>query len=276
MKVSGFLSGRNNGYFDVDVDTDTVAFINPWLVYKKKNNYFNMVSASKKIDSFFIYATGMLNKSQLSAISKVKEENATHLGYSKLKSVGHGPNSDDLTLMLKNLSKNVQYPALQGINNNAAKLSALTMFVPNFSYDSLSDLVTRIIAKELYDFTIDTVTSLGFSKYIQNKKFKLQYWDSSQNKWVKKDVPKGFFLNGEFTLLIPENVVETGKFDKNPDKYIRHVIAPRIIYKNPHTANHQTKQSIIDDAIKDANGKKSLVKQDIIDNPQDFIDYFDS
>lgn len=47
------------------------------------------------------------------------------------------------------------------------------MFVPNFSYDSISDLTTKIIEKELYLFTIDTVKKLGYDNYLNKGDFSL-------------------------------------------------------------------------------------------------------
>ncbi|PRO80979.1 hypothetical protein C6Y11_04340 [Lactiplantibacillus pentosus] len=277
MKISELLAAPNQDpvYYDIDVDTDSKAFLNPLLVSQRSKDIAGMEKATQRIDSFFNYIIQSLTSQQIQNIALVSEENATHLGYSRNKSVGHGPKKDPLLNMLTNLNHNAQYKAIIRMNGNARKLSSLTMFVPDFSFDSISDLTTRIIEKELYSFTISTVNKLGYDRYLNQQKFSLVYWDSKTSRWVKDQVKEGLYINGKFTLLVPKHMVEENRFTHNPDDYIRNIIAPRIINNLPQTGKKPRKKDIIKKAINDAGSAKALVTKDLETYPDDFINYFD-
>ncbi|WP_056961763.1 hypothetical protein [Fructilactobacillus florum] len=279
-KMSDILKKNESPtYYDRYLDTDSEAFINPILVCKNKKKFSGEDSenAEKRIDSFFEFVMG--NKAEnLSKIDSVPEENATGLGYSKNKSVGHGPNKDLFHEMLNSLNLNTEkYSGLAKLNGNACRLSALTMFVPGFSYDSVSDLTTRLIEKELYNFTIETVKRLGRDNSLHKRTETLYYWADKDCEWKKENVEKNFYANGKFTLLVPNCMVEEKKFKKNPDDYIRNVIAPRIINDRlQKTGKKPKKKQIIDKAKKDAGGAKRLIENDIAKYPNDFIDYYNN
>ena len=152
------------------------------------------------------------------------------------------------------------------------------MFVRNFSYDSISDLTSQVICKELYTFTIETVKTLGYTEFIHNSPASITYWNNETNDWICETVDESFIVQGKFTILIPNNIVELKHFSKNPSDYIRNVIVPRIQTELLLTSPSQktSKKDIITAETKAAGGAKQWIRKDIEKYPQDFINYFES
>lgn len=270
--ISEFLPNAN-GYADLDVDSDTKAFINPTLVYELANDY-QLPNAANQIDNFFDYILNTQNI-PIEEIANVHEIPYTHLGYNADGITGNGPKQEQTELLINQLHNLLNtFPVVDQLSNSGKKLQSVSLFMKNFSFDSISDLTTQIISNDLYDFTMRTVQNSEYANFITDvppyDPIQLTYWNNTH--WEIRNITHGLYLNAKFTLLVPSNMVEDKKFSKNPGNFITQIIIPRL--KDLPENNRRTNKEIRDAAINEAGSEKDLISNDMHDNPEGFLNYF--
>ncbi|MEN6510012.1 MAG: hypothetical protein ABFD63_14735 [Smithella sp.] len=221
MHFSNFFGLKIRGHEDIDfvdvnLKTDTRLFIDPCLV-EFANDSFSKECTSV-IDSFFktIFDCCVANdNARLYALLDFSHEpNETKLGLSQKQSSGKGASPEILLNIFKKVSKLIR----DGLIQNPMDLC---LFVENFAEDRMSDLVTNILRKNLYDFTktqcekhkvllSDTKENLG------------SYWDPDTLSWKSMvDYP---LKAGNLTLMLVPKIFVCPSYIYSVGQYLQHKI----------------------------------------------------
>jgi len=183
---------HNIEFVDIAVNDDTKLFIDPCLLRKSRSKF--CVRANEEIESFFdsfykAYKTqDILEKQRL--LSHAGEQNATKIGYGNGFN-GKGNTRDGILLDFKPLDDLIKRIP------NISKPEDLTVLLPGFAEDGLSDFLTNIIHEELSDFTLSQMQKYGITP---NGKAEFFSWNGAESKWEQIEKP-AFFYNGKELLL---------------------------------------------------------------------------
>lgn len=203
-------------FFDPILGRDEKYFIDPYLIYKSKQEDEISQRCSDIVVSYFRQLLNAAKKSDKTAgyllVRHLHEIRETHLGYSNNSNKGKGI-GENKGMELFNIISNsdaVETGLVRDIFDTSIMLSRV-------SYDKVSDLTANMILVELITFTQDVckkrnipMEEVNFNKYI---------WDCKKNNWVYKK-----------TLLLPTYA----EYDKKigiiliPQKYVRKVLAYNI------------------------------------------------
>jgi hypothetical protein len=161
------------------------------------------------------------DKKKLALLCHAREQNATKFGY------GNGYNGKGNTVegLLENF-----HPLEELVRaiKSIQQVQDITILLPGFAEDGLSDLITNILHLELSEFTDIQIKKLGKQS---NGFVEFFYWDSEKLAWDKVRKP-GYFVNEKEFLLVPKNIVRkkylfgTGQYfsriilEKMRDEYI--------------------------------------------------------
>ena len=213
------ISGHKDiDFIDVDDRLDTKLFLDPYVIQALDNEFcFN---ARKCIDSFFyeVFKTCReqnTNKLRM-LLQYASEPNETNLGMKLISDYGKGTTADELSKLFLDFYKTVRRnPYLE---NNPL---ALCMYIKNFAEDKMSDLITNIIRKQLYYFTLKQ-SNIWNIPLKQDKAFIGYYWDFNKLVWENL---YGFPLctGHKNILLIPKLIIRT-KYVLNVENYIKQYI----------------------------------------------------
>ncbi|MBW6411326.1 hypothetical protein [Clostridium weizhouense] len=269
MHFSNFFNLNLNGHEDIDfidinLNTDIKLFIDPCIIENSNDSFSKECSyvINSFFDSIFNCCTSNNDYELYKLLDFGHEPNETKLGLSRHQSSGKGATSKVLYDIFKEVSnKNL---IKDGIIANPMDLC---VFVDNFAEDRLSDLLTNILRKKLYDFTKLQCKKLNIP--LTDKKQVLGcYWDPHLNCWnTLEDYP--LKANNLLLLLVPKTFVRPNYF-YSVSQYLQHkVLSQRQTY-------HQVNQTSLAKITYDKHGnvvfkkpsKKSIYTAEIKGHPR--------
>lgn len=213
------ISGHEDiDFVDVNLKTDTKLFIDPCLI-ELAEDFFSK-ECTTVINSFFksIFdcCISNNNESLYALLDFGHEPNETKLGLSQNQSSGKGASPEILFDIFKRVSRNNLIE--DGLVQNPMDLC---LFMENFAEDRMSDLLTNILRKKLYDFTksqckkhnvplSDTKENMGC------------YWNPVTVSWeTLVDYP---LKAGNLTLILVPKAFVRRKYVYSVRQYLQHKI----------------------------------------------------
>ena len=207
MKITEIFNLGTKGheeldFIDIDETSDTKLFIDPYVIQALSNSF--CLEAQKSIETFFnevFTACKEQNHSRLRyLLSFASEPNETNLGMKSSSIFGKGTTPDELTNLFSNF-----YDTVRKNPHIESNSLAMCMYIPNFAEDKMSDLITNIIRKKLYEFTLEQANKWNIA--LENKDTIIgYYWDYISLSW-KKLIGKPFLVNNTIRLLVPKAIV---------------------------------------------------------------------
>lgn len=240
MHISNFLGLNIDGHKDIDfvdvnLKTDTKLFIDPFLIESVQNSFSKECTAV--INSFFncIFACKDNDRNKLATLlSFGHEPNETKLGLSRNQSSGKGASSRILYDIFKQVwNRNL---ISQGL---VQKPNDLCLFIENFAEDRMSDLITNILRRKLYEFT--KVQCNNHDITLDNTKIVLgRYWDPDKLSWEKlEDYP--LKVEGLPVILVPKIFV-CQRYIYSVGEYLQHKI---LVERQKYHRDHETSLAIL-------------------------------
>ena len=236
-------------FVDVRLDRDNVLFIDPILIRMSHNGICRKMMQT--IDDYFDYLYSAYRecntREKENAYQHANEVNATRLGYGR----GDNGNGNTVEGLLSKFCELEQLTKIETVST----AEDLVIFIKNFAEDGLSDLLTNIIQKELYDYT-----NAMFKKYNikYNDQCSFWSWDSKTHNWkYYNNLPAYNPGNGRL-LLVPKEIVSKS-YLFSISNYLWRELLERL--KKAKTVTIQGKEI--------SQSKKSLHKQ-LIGDDKDF------
>lgn len=203
MKLTDFLNIHANiDFLDVDVDSDTKMFFDPYLILtdnSPESDKFKIL-----IESFFTKVTSdYYNQKEISHLFEhFHEIKENRLGMSSFGSIqGNGTGSvlsDELETEIEKYL--TLYP------HSFTTFDELSIFVKGISNDRISDMTTAICLKELIEFTKKQLLKHHINIPFAKRKF--YFWDNQLEKWCYQDFDLPL-INGDCLILIPKKYCST-------------------------------------------------------------------
>lgn len=206
---------------------DLKVFILPSYLQKVKVPGFDSGSAIRELTSFARKVLDIVNSNlsnndkiaQLKVIFKpIHEISSLGLGYSKYSSKGHGPDYDYLIQIGKLLTRVIEKWKATGELDELSFIKSMSLFVPHFGPDALSDLIASLIYPQLLDYTEFVLKKFGVQYSLSSNPEKVsgvkrQEWDSFNKKWVVSS--RQFVVKGVHLTLVPYKLLTsyTSSFD---------------------------------------------------------------
>lgn len=176
---------------------DVKVFILPSYLQKVTVPGFDSASAIKELTSFSGKVLDIVRSSsstndkiaQLETIFKpIHEISSLSLGYSKYSSKGHGPDYDSLIQIGKLLNRVIEKWKATGELDELSFIKSMSLFVPDFGPDALSDLIASLIYPQLFTYTKSVLNNFNVP-YVISEPNKVsgverQVWNSAQKEWV--------------------------------------------------------------------------------------------
>lgn len=271
-KFSKIFSIKTNGHADLDfVDiiptTDIRLFIDPTLIEKSDDT--KSLEAALVIDD---YSKELFNALKSHDIKKLQylflhahEKNETHLGYCKKMLYGKGKTPEGLSESVSSLQ------TLFDNNVNLKTASEIPIFTKRFAEDCMSDLLTNLLSKELYLFTIEKASEYNLP--LSNKKFGHHFWNTQTHQW---DYFEGKQLinpdDGKPLFLTPKNWVRNCYY-VNVNEYIRNIILTKmqnddITYSNEGKIIKRPKKEYSQKVRRQHNNSFDICRSMTIKNPE--------
>lgn len=214
----GFKGHANFDFVDVVINDDNELFIDPCLIELYDNEIGQ--SMKRKISSYMnqlIEAYKTNNDTSKKYLLKcAKEPNATKLGYGNGYN-GKGNTVDGLIKDFQPLEKLLD--SISTIN----KIQDLSIFLPGFAEDGMSDLLTNILHKDLSEFTDEQMKKYGIES---NGTISFLYWDDQKCAW-SQTIKKGYLINGKEFMLVPKQIVRK-KYLFSTGQYFMRIIVERM------------------------------------------------
>lgn len=135
-------------FVDVDIDSDTPLFLDPYFI--AKNDFPIAYEAHLSLRSYFACLLGALKENRTSDAEELfrhlGESNEICLGFSRTKPQGKGMGPSDAAKIFQSL---MESPALRtGIMED---IEDFRIFVDNVDKDKMSDMTANIIKKQLIE-----------------------------------------------------------------------------------------------------------------------------
>ncbi|MFJ4808187.1 hypothetical protein [Streptomyces longwoodensis] len=223
MRVTEYFnvgrSQREVDFVDVDVDSDTLAFIDPRALSAMPTPWaHNCVS---RIQGYFQVILDALMDGDTSRakylLSTLREPNETHLGYSKGRPRGSGVGEKIAEEIYEALSASsaVRTGMLQDLEEAA-------LFVPGIGPDRVSDLAVNIIRGQLIEFTHEACDYYQIPMVDSVPSGPV--WDSRKKRW-ESYYTRLPLVNDTPLILVPKSIVRR-KLQFDPQDYYTHHILP--------------------------------------------------
>ena len=252
MNISKIFNIPTSGHKDldfVDIDDvkDTRLFIDPYVIQALDDEF--CLEAQECINTFFkelFIACKTRNLKRLRYLLKhASEPNETNLGMKSKSRFGKGSTAKELSVLFLEFYKLVsQNPTIE------SDPLALCMYIKNFDKDKMSDLITNIIRKQLYTFTLQQVNK--YSIDLADESVSLgYYWDSHSLTWEElKGTP--LLSKQGVVLLVPKRIARS-RYIFNIECYIKQYIL-KVIQKE-----HLDKRSDLCTKRETKSGKIKLI-----------------
>jgi len=225
-KLGFAITGHQDiDFVDINLDTDTGLYIDPTLIEGLPTSW-----CSETKTTLLDYFEKVFNCCKTKNYPKLyelvafgKEPNETKLGVSAEQSQGKGSKPETLYNIFRSVADKCLIE--KGI---IEKPSELCVFVDNFAEDRMSDLVTNIIRRQLYKFTVQQCEKYSIPLSISKDTIG-QYWDVPSKQWQPL-VGNPLIIDGRKILLIPKIIVRR-KFIISVSQYIqKHILTYRQSY----------------------------------------------
>lgn len=219
LRITGH---KDIDFIDIDEILDTRLFIDPYVLQALPNEF--CVNACRCIDTFFqevFRACHDQNHARLrSLLEYASEPNETNLGMKSISNYGKGTTAEELTSLFSEFYKIVHKNPY--IESNPL---VLCMYIQNFDKDKMSDLITNIIRKLLYDFTVEQ--SIVWNMNLEaTEEFIGYYWDYNNLNWNKL-YGEPLSVGHKNILLVPKAIVRP-RYVFNVECYIKQYILKNI------------------------------------------------
>lgn len=261
-------------FVDINVLDDQKLFIDPCLISTNQDDWCK--NASKVIDDFFnnFYEAYRINDKdkKTKLLSHASEINYTRLGYGNGDN-GHGNTSEGLI---------ETFSSLENLINQIPFISMamdLPVYVPGFSEDGLSDMITNIIHKQLNDYTLE---QLAIANVEPNSVDTFYTWDLVESDWKEVTYPCYRYLDKNKILLTPKRVVRK-KFFFGVNQFLMRVILERAKNESAYTnekgkIRYNTTKKALKNAIKkeDRRWRYSFTRKKSEEDPSFIKDYHDA
>ena len=202
-KLNLAVSGHKDiNFIDIDDYADTRLYIDPYVIIAS-SDYF-CEKAKLAINSFFVelfIACKTGDKHRIKElVSHASEPNETNLGMRSSSKTGKGTTDEELKKLLLEFYEVVR-------RNPELKINpmAISIYIKNFAEDKMSDLITNIIRKSLYEFTYAECQRWGIP--LNPAVEKLGYfWDYETLQW-KELYGQSLKVEDRKILLVPKTIV---------------------------------------------------------------------
>lgn len=215
LNIKGHI---NFDFVDVAINSDNKLFIDPCLIEMAGTEWAQ--KSMSKISSFMNeLVESYSNKDEekkIALLMHAREQNATKFGYGNGFN-GKGNTVDGLLDDFQPLEELVK--AIKSVN----QLQDITVLLPGFAEDGLSDLLTNILHLELSEFTDNQMKKYGIES---NREVRFTYWNNDDLIW-KTIIKPGYEVNGKEFLIVPKNIVRK-KYLFSTGQYFSRVILERI------------------------------------------------
>lgn len=193
----------NGTFFDPDLDTDSLRFIDPNALSKIQIKGFNGNIVDHNNYVFFnAVCNAYLNKNLKTAhrlLNVPHEENGTRIGYGKAPNKGRGASPEILDQTIQTIMSSTVN--LDQVKHHPEFLSILAK---NFDKDRLSDLITSINCLELVRYTEYICNTYNIS---MTSGISINYFDKSTLSWNSLSVALPTDNYGRRIILIPRAAV---------------------------------------------------------------------
>lgn len=252
MKLSKLYNLNKSQYeldfVDIDPDTDTPLFLDPYYISKCEFPF--AINAYESIRSYFEFLLALLkgNKIQQAKelFSYLGESNDICMGMSGGKPQGRGMGPKDTDTIFKGL---LQSRALH--SGLMEDIEDFRIFVPNVDKDKVSDMSANIIKLQLIEYTKQQceLHNIPLTKNVPSGMF----WDVKNKCWDNQYVER-LVINGKPILLVPKRIVSFS--DKyTPQEYKQHFVLNYLQNEHLSLGSSLVKQY--------KNGKKYVTKKSI-------------
>lgn len=206
-----FNLDSNDDILETSVSSDTKMFLDPLKIDRKKSNLAKEMSLV--IADFYI---AYINDSEnvlgnsYENIAVFKEPYQNHLGYCSNGYRGNGGGSNliwQLRSKLKDLrDRNVQY------------FRHMSFACDRVSDDVTSDLTTRIVFKQLAEYTLEKCRKYNLKTSISSPIF---YWDHKNHVWQQDEFELPITPTGDLMIFIPESICSSTVSMSNFKRFAR-------------------------------------------------------
>lgn len=221
--ISDILNNGKKGhnrfdFLDVNINDDNLMFIDPILIENQDAEWFK--EADSTIQSFFdeLYAAYRNHDDRVKQklLSHAGEQNGTRLGYGN----GHNGKGNTVQGLLHTFSP---LDSLISDIETIGKPTDLTVLLPGFSEDGLSDMLTNVIHDNLNKFTMSQFAMRGIDS---NSNRSFWTWNRRKKSWEYVTRPS-YCVNGRELLLVPKQIVRKN-YLFSMDQYFQRIILGRM------------------------------------------------
>lgn len=179
---------------ETSLSSDRRMFLDPLKIDRKLNELSRKMSLVIT-DFYTTYINEPENvfKYGSETLSIFKEPSENHLGYCKEGYRGKGGGSN-LIIQLENKLDDLR-------KRNVQHFRHMSFACDRVSYDVTSDLTTRIVFKQLAEYTLKKCLRYNIPTSSSNP---IYYWDHEKHKWEKESFNLPTLQNGDVMVFIPE------------------------------------------------------------------------
>lgn len=203
-------------FVDIPLHTDIPLFIDPYAI-SKRNDIWS-IDCHNTIVEFFQRAVdairGKKDKDAIEMFSQLNETNDTHFGFSTGKPQGRGVSGGQALLLYKKLKESSAVKT-----GFITELADCELLVEGIGPDKISDITTRIIKKNLIEYTIHQCSLLGVDTFNVSSGY---YWDRDNHMWVN-----GYFslpVHKEKRILLVPKAIARHTFSYDYAEYYNHFV----------------------------------------------------
>lgn len=208
-------------FFDYDIDRDTYAFLDPYYIAKKEDNF--LMKCNEYVETFFDRFLYLLKNDEDKAydlFSHLGEVNEICLGMSQDTPNGRGVGRLDTAKIFRAIKESEAFQT--GV---AQRLEDVRVFVPGVDKDKTSDMVANIIRGPLIEYTQEQCRLWG----VETTSIEAGYW-WNKDEWVRGH-KNMLVIDDKPYLLFPKKLV-TKSNRYSSDEYFRMYILEHLKQKH--------------------------------------------
>lgn len=236
-------------FVDIDTSKDLALFLDPYFLSIRNDSW--SINASRTIRSFFSHFLTLVHNDELESarelFSYLHEPNETCLGMSSGEPSGRGVGEEKADDIFNSL---IQSSAIT--SGLVEDIEDTKIFVEGIGKDTISDITTNIIRKNLIEYTQNQCKLLGIP--LTPNVPTGDFWNKTLRRW-EDDYDEMLVVDGKKILLVPKSIVSFSK-KYSAYYYTQHFVLNYL--KNEHlrlnTALVETKR------YKDGSTKKYVTK----------------
>lgn len=226
-------------FFDVDLNSDALAFICPFLIANNRGSKI-LDNVNKSMVAFLVnlnqnYVLKNNRTEGLFFLSQLHEPNEYHFGYSD-QNKGKAISKTKAEIIFDSLRRNRFARSGSSITNEAHNVLLL---VEGIGQDNMSDTIANVCRGIFADFT----EKICVQHKVPTKKYKISYYDLLIQGWTEKEynLPE---YNGKKIILVPKKIVAGKRLYSN--------------YYNWFISRNYLSKEILDGKIKEGVNKKMI------------------